>query len=222
MGKDTGKRSLAQNAYEQIKHMILHLEIKPGERIPEEKLVSLVDGSRTPVREALRRLSNEGLVRTYPGRFSEVAYYDDAAVKQVGILRLSQDVLSCQLAITNGSNADFAVLNQLAEKCEVGARSGNIYERIAFDLEFHLQIAKIGDNNLLIENQKKLYMLIHLIQVSKYTSVQDSMAQIENHREMIEALYDRDFGKVRTVICNHLQSFYEIDQKIVDMYSKSL
>ncbi|QGU96066.1 GntR family transcriptional regulator [Clostridium bovifaecis] len=216
----TSRRNLSQKAYEQIKYMILHLEIKPGERIPEEKLADVVSGSRTPVREALRRLSEEGLVNIYPGRFSEVAYYDEEAVKQIGVLRLSQDLLSCQLAITNGSNADFALLNQLAEKCEIGARSGNIYERIAFDLEFHLQIAQIGANKLLIQNQKKLYMLIHLIQISKYTSVQDSIAQIENHRDIINALYNRDFKAIKVIICKHLQSFYDIDQEIIDMYLK--
>ena len=218
MDKETGRRNLGQEAYEQIKHMILHLEIKPGEKIPEEKLASLISGSRTPVREALRKLSEEGLVKISPGRFSEVAYFDEEAIKQVGVLRLSQDLLSCQLAITNGSNADFSLLKQLAEKCEVGARSGNIYERIAFDLEFHLQIARIGGNKLLIQSQEKLYMLIHLIQITKYTSVQDSLAQIENHRKIIAALYDRNFGELKTVICSHLQSFYEIDQEIIDMY----
>jgi DNA-binding GntR family transcriptional regulator len=218
--RNDSSSNLSKKVYEQIKRMILHLEIKPGERIPEEKLANFVNGSRTPVREALRKLANEGLVNIYPRRFSEVAYYDEEAVKQIGVVRLSQDLLSCQLAIMHGSNADFALLRQLAEKCEIGAKSGNIYERIAFDSEFHLQIAEIGGNKFLIQNQKKLYLLIHLIQISKYTSVEDSIAQIQNHKDIVEALYNRDFEKIKVVVCKHLQSFYNIDQENIDMYIK--
>lgn len=214
----TVKKNLSQEAYEKIKAMILHLEVKPGERIPEEKFASVVSGSRTPVREALRRLSDEGLVKIHPGRYSEVAYYDEESIKQIGLLRLSQDLLSCQLAVLHGSNSDFAILQQLAEKCEEGAKSGNVYERITYDLDFHLHIAEIGGNKLLIQNQKKLYMLIHLIQISKYRSVDESLKQINNHGQIIEALYARDFPTLKSVICNHLQSFYNIDQGIIDMY----
>lgn len=217
---NTGRRKLSEKAYEQIKWMILHLELKPGDRIPEEKLAGFVNGSRTPVREALRKLSDEGLVNIYPGRFSEVAYYDEEAVKQIGVVRLSQDLLSCQLAIRNGSNADFDMLRQLAEKCEIAAKKGNVYERIAFDSEFHLQIAQIGGNKLLIQNQKKLYLLIHLIQISKYTGVKDSITQIKHHKDIIDALYNRDSGSIKVIVCKHLQSFYDIDQEIIEIYMK--
>lgn len=214
----TPKISLSQQAYEQIKKMILHLEIKPGERIPEEKIAEIVNGSRTPVREALRKLGDEGIVTIYPGRYSEVAYYDKSVVKEIGELRLSQDLLSCQLAIRHGSNSDFARLSHIAEMCEMSAKKGNVYERIAFDSEFHLEIARIGKNELLIQNQAKLYRKIHLIQISKYTNIDDSIVQIKKHKDIIAAFYDRDYGKIKILVCEHLEKFYDIDQEIINMY----
>lgn len=214
----TKKKSMSEQVYEQIKKMILHLEIKPGERIPEESITDLVNCSRTPVREALRKLNEEGLVTLYPGRYSEVAYYNNDIVKKIGELRLSQDLLSCQLAIRNGSNSDFRILKELAEMCELNAKKGNIYERISFDTKFHLQIAKIGGNELLIHNQEKLYMKIHLIQISRYTNIEDSIEQIGKHKEIIESLYDRDYERIKKLVCLHLEEFYEIDQEIIDMY----
>jgi len=209
---------LSEKVYHQIKDMILHLKFKPGEHIPEEKLTSFVNGSRTIVRQAMHRLSDDGLVNIYPRRFSEVAYYDEPAIKQIGVVRLSQDLLACGLAIRNGSDSDFSYLQQIADKCEEGAKIGNIYERIAYDNEFHLQITKIGRNNFLIENQRKLYLRVHLIQISKYTNVKDSVAQISNHNTIIDALYKRDFAMIKESVCNHLQNFYAIDQKIIDLY----
>jgi DNA-binding GntR family transcriptional regulator len=214
----TTKTSLSQRAYEKIRSMVLHLELKPGERIPEEMITEIVNGSRTPVREALRRLNEEGLVRIYPGRYSEVACYDKDAIKEIGELRLAQDLLACKLAIRNGSNSDFEILKQIAKKCEVSAKKGDIYERIAFDLEFHLEIAKIGKNKLLIQNQKILYMKIHLIQISKYTNIEDSISQIKTHNDIINAIYNRDYRTVKSITCEHLEDFYEIDQEIINMY----
>jgi DNA-binding GntR family transcriptional regulator len=212
------KMSLSQQSYEQIKKMILHLEIKPGERIPEEKISEIVNGSRTPVREALRKLGDEGLVTIYPGRYSEVTYYNKETIKAIGELRLAQDLLSCQLAIRHGSNSDFAMLKQVSEECEMSAKKGDVYERIAFDLKFHLEIAKIGKNELLIQNQDKLYLKIHLIQISKYTNIDDSISQIKKHKDIIHALYERDYKKMKTLVCEHLEEFYDIDQEIINMY----
>ncbi len=210
--------SLTGKAYENIKSAILHLEIKPGEKIPEEKMAGLVNGSRTPVREALRRLSEEGLVNIFPRRFSEVARYDDEAIRQIGVIRLSQDILAGKLAMIHGSDSDFQALARTADMCEQGAKKGHIYERIAFDNQFHLSITEISKNQYLIQNQKKLYLIIHLIQIVKYTNVESSMAQIGHHKKIVDALFKRDFSQIRELICEHLQSFYQIDQGIIDMY----
>lgn len=214
----TVNNNLSEKVYNQIIDMILRLEIRPGERIPEERITEIANCSRTPVREALRRLNEEGIIMSYPGRYSEVAQYDEEAVKRIAELRLSQDILSCQLAIRNGSNSEFSVLEDLAEKCRVNAEKGNVYERIYFDSMFHLEIAKIGGNQLLFDNLKNLYMKIHIIQISKYTTIEDSITQISKHEEIIDALYERNYKKIKVLMCDHLADFYHIDKELIDMY----
>ena len=218
MSEDTVKKNLSAEAYEHIKQMILHLEIKPGERIPEEKIANQLGSSRTPIREALRKLSAEGLVYLYPKRFAEVAHYTQESIRQIGALRLSQDILSAQLALHYGSNADFAYLRTLADKCEEGARIGNIYDRIKNDCDFHLGIAQISGNQMLIKYQQELYMRIHLIQISKYSSIEDSLMQIHHHRDIVDALTNRDFDRTKKIICNHLQNFFDIDKALINQY----
>ncbi|WP_312811616.1 GntR family transcriptional regulator [Sedimentibacter sp.] len=210
--------STSARVYEKIKDMILHLEIRPGEKIPEEKITEIVKCSRTPVREAIRKLSEEGLVSIYPNRYSEVKQYNESDIKKIGELRLSQDILSCQLAIRNGSNSDFSQLKEIAEKCRISAEKGDIYERISLDSQFHLEIAKIGRNDLLIESQEKLYMKIHIVQISKYTNIEDSINQISKHSEIVDALFDRDDKRVKNLLCQHLEDFFNIDQEIINMY----
>jgi len=213
MGREE-KRNLSDKAYEQIKNMILHLDIKPGERIPEEKIARFIDGSRTPVREAMRRLSAEGLVNIYPRRYAQVACFDEEAVRQIGTVRLSQDLLSCSLAIQYGTPEQFAQLESLAKQCEFGAKSGNIYNRIAYDSAFHLGIAQIGGNDLLIQNQKKTYLLVHLIQISKYTGVEDSLKQISHHKEIVDSLCARDYSRACRTVIAHLKDYFKIDPAV--------
>ncbi|MBV7276548.1 GntR family transcriptional regulator [Clostridium sp. PL3] len=212
------KSNLGEQAYEHIKDMILNLEIKPGERIPEESIANQLGSSRTPIREALRKLENDGLIFLYPKCFAEVAHYNEDTIRQIGELRLAQDILSAQLALHYGSNADFSNLRQLAQKCEDGARTGNIHDRIKLDMDFHLGITKISRNQILIKSQQELYLRIHLIQVSKYTDIEHSLKQIQHHQELIEALINRDSEKARKVICNHLKDFFNIDNSIIEQY----
>lgn len=215
MSKDN---SLSVEAYEHIKNMILRMELKSGDRVPEQKISEQIGGSRTPIREALRRLANEGLVNLYPRRYAEVVAFDDEAIRQIGILRLSQDILACRLAVRYASEEDFDYLEQLSWQCEMGAESGNIYERIQYDLQFHTCIAEIGKNKYLFANVKKTYLLVHLIQISKYTTVADSLRQIRHHHELIDALRSRDNIRTTEIICHHLWDFFNIDNEIINMY----
>lgn len=213
------KGNLSQQAYKHIKHMILNLEIKPGDRIPEESIANQLGSSRTPIREALRKLENDGLIFLYPKCFAEVAHYDEDTIRHIGELRLAQDILAAQLALYYGSNADFSKLRQLAQKCENEARTGNIYNRIKLDIDFHLGIAQISRNQILIKSQQQLYLRIHLIQISKYTDIKNSLKQIQHHQEIIDALINGDSQKVREVICDHLKDFFNIPNSIIEQYA---
>ena len=66
---------MAAKVYEALKDMILAQQIKPGEKIPESKLATQFGISRTPIREALKRLENDGIVTVYPNRYAEVTVF---------------------------------------------------------------------------------------------------------------------------------------------------
>lgn len=215
------QKSSSTKVYERIKEMILHLDLKPGDRIPELKICEQIGSSRTPVREALRQLSSEGLVTLYPRRFAEVSTFDDEKIEQVGTVRLSQELLACRLAILNASDEDFLSLQQLVRQCEMGAECGNIYDRIVYDLQFHIHIAEIGKNKLLLQEMQKTCLLVHLIQISKYTTVADSLIQIRHHQEIIDALKSRDNARVSAIICHHLYDFFHISPEIIAMYTQN-
>lgn len=205
-------------AYHAIKEMIFCMELLPGARIPEVQLASKLAVSRTPIHDALRRLAAEGLVTVSANRGAVVTRFTDEQIREVGALRLAQDLLSAQLAAYYGSAADFERLDGLAAACEEAAAGGDVYGRIRTDNEFHLEIARISGNEQLIRQQFSLYQQIHLIQISQYTDVADSLQQIHHHKPIVAALRARDNGELRRLVCNHIRDFYHLEPYLLRCY----
>ena len=218
MSEENTPKLQGRIAYEQIKSKILHMELLPGAHISEEALSRELHISRTPIRDGLRMLEADGLVVIQKNKGAFVADYSQEEIKNIGTIRLAQDILSAQLAIYYGNEADFARLNQLADRCEDSAASGNKFGRIQTDLDFHLAITQISGNQILVQQQYAIYQRILLVQVSKYTNVADSLAQIHHHRPMIAAIRNRDAAAAVSLICQHVQDFYMIDPHILNYY----
>lgn len=205
-------------AYDRIKEMIFRMELLPGERIPELQIAARLSISRTPIHDALRRLASEGLVTIERNRGASVMRFTDEEIMEIGTLRLSQDILAAQLAAYYGSASDFERLDRLAAACERAATYGDVYGRISTDDDFHLEIAKIARNEHLLRQQYALYQQIHLIQVSQYTNVENSLIQIHHHEPIIAALRSRDLDALRGLICQHIKDFYQLDPYLLRCY----
>ena len=209
-------------AYEQIKEMIFRMELRPGDRIPEQQISARLSVSRTPIHDALRRLASEGLVTIGPNRGASVTRFTDSEIREIGAVRLVQDILAAQLASYYGSAADFDRLCVLADACETASSRGDVYGRIQTDSDFHLEIAKISGNSRLISQQYALYQQIHLIQISQYTDVAHSLVQIHHHRPIVAAIRGRDLEEARGLICQHIKEFYRLDPYLLRCYDSAL
>ena len=198
-------------AYEGIKEMIFRLELLPGTHIPEIQLSEKLSLSRTPVHDALRRLAAEGLVTISQNRGATVTSFSEKEIQEIGVVRLSQDILSTQLAAYYGSSSDFDRLYHLAEICEEVTAKGDVYGRISSDRDFHLEIARISGNSRLIRQQEMIYQLVYLIQVSQYIDVAHSLLQIHHHKPIVEALRKADIDRLNDLCCEHIRDFHHLD-----------
>ncbi|MCH4072105.1 GntR family transcriptional regulator [Pseudoramibacter sp.] len=203
--------SQSTTAYKKIKEMIFHMELLPGDKISEPQISSLLEISRTPVHDALRKLSSEGLVTIGRNRGASVTKLSDKEIQDLGTIRLSQDILSANLAAYYGSAADFAKLYQMADICEEAAASGDVYRRITADKDFHLAIAKVSGNTYLYRQQYALYQQVHLIQITKYRDIQTSLIQVHLHRPLIESIQNSDLDRAATLLYDHIKDFHHLD-----------
>lgn len=204
--------------YYKILDMILRNELKPGDRILEDEMAAKYEISRTPVRDAFRRLAADGLITIYPKRYAEITRFSPESVHQLGIMRLSNDILAGRLAIYKGSDADFKAMRRLAEMCEEFAESGEFYDGTLADCKFHLMISEIGENPLLIKMQNSIYLRVHLLQQQNLLFKMDQASRMAHHGAILEAFENRDSDAYVNLICRRYQKVYSLDDEIVRQY----
>ena len=197
-------------AYETLKNMILSQQIKPGEHIPEIKLANQLGISRTPMREAIKRLAADGIVTMYPNRYAEVTVFREGWLQEVGIIRLALDTVAAHLSIHYGSNYDFSIMDRYNEACRQAAKDGNMAERIKMNCMFHLELSRISKNEELYKMQEKLYMKLEFVQACNYSYVNPETEQYRQHKEMIEALYARDEKRLVDLLTAHDSNFHRL------------
>lgn len=203
--------NLGEVVYEHLVEMLLTQQLKPGDRVPENKIAMQFGISRTPIREALRHLANEGVINIYPNRFAEVVAIDDDYINQLGQARIAIDSMLTKLAIYYGSNADFARLRQLADICTEATKTGDHILRTKTDMDFHMELAAISRNQLLIKYQSEISLRVKLLVVWKYLKVDTAYDLSLSHQALVDALIARDEERAVRIAVDHLVSFYSLD-----------
>ena len=132
-----------------LRQAILRGELKPGERLMEIKLANKLGVSRTPIREAIRKLELEGLVIMIPRRGAEVAGITEKSLKDVLEVRRALDALSVELACDRITQED---TNRLLEACAVferAVREGDASVIASADVALHDIIVEATGNKRL-------------------------------------------------------------------------
>lgn len=197
-------------AYEHLLEMILNRHLMPGERIPEVKISQELGISRTPVRDAMRRLANEGLIEIYPNRFAKVAEYSEDSIRDIGVVRIALDTMAIRLASMFSSRVDFLRLKEIAQKCYDAMKAGNKKLRWEYDSQYHMELANMSRNDLLIKFQKELYLRVRFIMLHHPNPVENENRHLEQHLELADALMEHDDKRALAIITDHLTSFYNL------------
>jgi DNA-binding GntR family transcriptional regulator len=202
--------TLSQPAYDYLLDLIMTKQLMPGEKIPENKIAELFGISRTPVRDAMRQLANEGLIVIFPNRFAQVAEFNIEAIREIGVLRISLDTLAIKLALLFGSQSDFLNLRKLAAACDEALQSNDFIKRTKLDTDFHMELAQISHNSLLIKFQKELNLRVQFIILHYSKSVNNEQQHINQHVQLADALLAHDEQLALALIVDHLTSFYNL------------
>ena len=179
---------------------------------------AMLKTSRTPAREALRRLSTEGLVTLCPRCHAEVTLYSEDMVQHIGYVRLALDIMASQLAVYYGSDADFQELIRLADLCEAAFATGNLYNAIVADRNFHLAIATISKNDILMRYSQATYLRLHLLQLQFSILLDEHDKRQGFHQIIIDCLRRRDSISLASAIMDRYTGVYHLEPRIVALF----
>ena len=151
-----------------LRQAILRGELKPGERLMEIQLANKLGVSRTPIREAIRKLELEGLVIVIPRRGAEVADITEKSLRDVLEVRKALEELAVNLACDRMTKMQIRELKEAAKEFEEILKIDDVTKIAEVDVKFHDVIFMATDNERLIQllnnfrEQMYLYRVEHL------------------------------------------------------------
>jgi DNA-binding GntR family transcriptional regulator len=201
--------SAAQHAYAEIAGRMASGELRPGVWLREETLAASMGISRTPVREALRKLSSEGLVRLERNRGAQAVAWTREQVSEIYGLRA---VVEGYMAAVAARNIDEGALGKLeANLIEYGqAAAGDgaaaRQRAAALNNEFHAIVLEATGNDALI-NLVTGVLGLPLVRMTflRYTA-RDLERSVEHHRQLVEALRQQDAVSAEMIMKVHIRA----------------
>ena len=199
-------KSLPEQIFSSIKKRILSGELKGGERIPEVGISQDFGVSRTPVREALRRLEEYGLVRIERRRYAEVLKMTPAEVGQITLVRIQIEKLAAGRFIERAADGDLNAVRGIAGECRrlsEDGDAGGFYEK---DSQFHLEIARRAGNPFLYDLLVRIDAKVQLSRLVKSLDLRDIADAVEEHEAILSALAVKDAGRAGETITSHIKN----------------
>ena len=189
-----------------LRDAILKGELEPGERLMEIQLAERLGVSRTPIREAIRKLELEGLVLMIPRKGAEVAKISEKSLRDVLEVRRSLEELAAELAC---QRMDAEALKDLedAQKAFIQAvKSGETMTMAEADEHFHDVIYMGTGNTRLVQILNNLREQMYRYRVEYLKDERNYPTLMREHSEIVEGLMTKDKGRVTEAMHKHVKN----------------
>jgi GntR family transcriptional regulator, rspAB operon transcriptional repressor len=210
------KRPLRDQIYDLVRNLILTGKIGPGDIIDEKEIAASLQISRTPVREAVKKLSDEHLIDVVAQSGTRATRIDRHEVEQAFLIRRALEMESAAQAVGRMTNAHAEVLSDILMAHARAIERKDYVLAIATDDRFHKYISEIS-------NLPRLWRAIEISKAQldrcRYMMLPragEAEATLEQHREIIRALNSGDPGKARAAMATHLERSFGNAVKVLD------
>ncbi|WP_303147661.1 GntR family transcriptional regulator [uncultured Cloacibacillus sp.] len=196
----------SDSVYMELRGKILSRELKPAQRLLEVKIANEMGVSRTPVREALRRLANEGLVKIVPNSGARVASPSSHEMDNSYSVREYLENMSVELACRTGMDKrTLERLDGLVRDGDAAYDAGDVDAFLAANNDFHRIIAEAGKNYVLSEYVDNIIQRtnVYIYFYSKFIEPENKSSG--EHRAILRAIAQRDRIGAQELMKQHLE-----------------
>jgi DNA-binding GntR family transcriptional regulator len=208
-------KPLREVIFNTLRKAIINGELKPEERLMEEHLANKMGVSRTPVREAIRKLELEGLVKMVPRKGARVADLSAKDIMDVLEIRASLDGLATSLSAERIQDNELKELNNVRIQFMNYVEKKNLQGSIKKDVEFHDIIYRSSRNDKLIQIISNLREHVQRFRVIYLKDFCSSKELIREHMDIYEAIRSRSPEKAGLMAQRHIRNQEETILKAI-------
>ena len=202
------EENLSISIANELRKDILRGRLRPGDAIKERDFACKMGVSRTPMREAIRLLGNEGLVELRPSRSPIVANQSKQVVADQIRLLVVLENLSAELACKNATDDDLGRIAGIAETMAAQFDSTDAIDMFEIDMSFHIAVVKASHNGALVETYRTYLQRLWRARFLAASLDPNRKRLIREHRAIVDALLKRDPDAVKNAIQNHLGNLF--------------
>ncbi len=196
-------KTLEVQAYELMRERIITGEWPQGTHLKDAEIAAPLGISATPVREALRKLSSEGLVETVPYRGTFVVSLSADQVRDISSVRLGLELMAIEAGLSLGSELEFDRMEAAVEDFDRALAQDDLPALLESDMAFHSLLVSCSHNAILEELYRQLAGRLQMLM-----AIADMRGRLaygnEEHREILRALYARDVEAANSAVHKHL------------------
>ncbi|MGU9958091.1 MAG: GntR family transcriptional regulator [Arenicellales bacterium WSBS_2016_MAG_OTU3] len=211
---------LKDKVYNALKDAIVAMDIYSDDEPPkldERMLASMLGVSRTPVREALARLEQEGFVKTYPRRGAFVVRKSKAEILEMIHVWAALESMAARLITENAADKEIGKLRKLFTTfCDDGELQTHIDEYSETNIKFHQALISTCGSELIKEETERLFFHMRAIRNRTITERDRAQRSIIDHMHIIEALEKRDTELAERLVRDHTLNLAEHIRKYAD------
>lgn len=201
----TDKSSLRERVFQTIRQSILEGKYKPGDTLRESAIANELKVSRTPVREAIRQLQLEGLVRSIPNKETVVCGITEEDVHDIFLVRDKLEGVAGRLAAERITQEELEKMEEIIELTEFYASKGDLSRLESLDHTFHDAIYNATKSKIIKHVLSDFHSYIQQVRKKSMATPGRVNYLIEEHRGIYEAIKNRDGDKAEELINAHLK-----------------
>ena len=199
--------SLADQVFEHIERDILSGKYERGEIITESKLSAELGVSRTPIREALRRLEQEHLIEE-SGKGSIVIGISEKDLEDIFLIRKQLECLAASMAAKNHTDEQLAELKETLELQEFYVTKADTEHVKYMDNKFHRILYKLTGSTVFFDTLVPLHRKIQKYRRASLQSKSRAKESVLEHRRVYEAIASRDEDLAAKTVLEHIENAY--------------
>ena len=203
------KYSLQARVFNRIREDILNGIYKENDELKEMTIGAELGVSRTPVREALRQLELEGLIKIIPNKGAYVIGISSKDLKDIYEMRARLEGLCARWATQNATKEDIARLDEISDLTEFHFKKKKFVKVLELDNEFHEMLYQMADSKMLYRTLSDFHHYLEIIRKKTLSSEERVSHSIKEHRDIIGSIKEKDEELAEQLAILHIKKTME-------------